>query len=311
MARTSSRKKTPEPEPSRFGAALEALRTGGRVAGGLLVAALAVSWIAGFGPLRERVGEIRSEPIRVAFAWPGAGDEATWVPASVRDHLEQLAVAGLSMDPFDGASLARARDDLLASGWFREVHAVRRVAGGVVEIDAEFRTPAAVVRRSGREYLIGLDTAPMRLPAGTAAPERLYRILDPRAEPPQDPDDGSIAYGEPWHFDDVAQGVDLLERVTADLGARSDAIVAVDLAPLRTSGRLELVTNAGCRLVWGAPLDQPNAGEARVARKIEHLRHILDPARRLDRGRRSMDVFTEYVTVDNTAPRARPGAEPR
>lgn len=284
---------------SAFDAAAERTRVARRVIGGLVLVGLAAAWIMGVGPLEQRVAAIQSDPIEVSFHWPTArGAHQTWVPAPVRADLTQIVKAAVTMNPFDEGSLERAQDLLSATGWFTRVDGVRRLPGGVIDVDGHWRTPAAVVSRDGRDYLVGVDTAVMRTPEGAAPPAGMFRILNPLADAPRDPDTGRILYGHPWHFDDVQHAIDLLELV-ARL-PEADSIVAVDLADYPRKGQLSLITNTGCRLVWGAPLDEPAPGEVSVERKMAHLGAILDPARRLDRGQRRIEIFTERVFIDRT-----------
>lgn len=282
-----------------LGALGERTRVARRVVGGLVLVGLASAWILGLGPLEERVAQIQSDPIDVRFGWPvSRGSQQTWVPAAVRADLTQIVKASVAMNPFDVGSLERTHDRLISTGWFTDVDGVRRTPGGVIDVAGDWRTPAAVVSREGRDYLVGVDTAVMRMPEGSAAPTGMFRILNPLADAPRDPDTGQILYGRSWHFDDVQHAIDLLELV-ARL-PQADSIIAVDLADYPRKGRLLLITSTGCRLVWGAPLDEPVPGEVSVERKMAHLGVILDPARRLDRGQSRIEIFREQVFIDRT-----------
>ena len=282
-----------------LGAIGERTRVAQRVVAGLVIVALAVAWVLGEGPLKERVASRQSDPLDVRFDWPTTRSTAqTWVPASVRADLTQIVMASVRMDPFDVESLERADALLRQTGWFLDVGGVRRETGGVVEIDGRWRTPAAVVSRDGREYLIGVDTAVMRMPPDADAPRGMFRIISPLADAPRDPESGRVMYGHPWHFDDVRHAIELLEMVARM--PQADSIVGVDLSEYPRRGRISLVTDAGCSLVWGAPVNEPAPGEVSVERKMAHLGAILDPARRLDRGQRRIEVFTERVFIDRT-----------
>jgi hypothetical protein len=276
-------------------------RRAGRVAVGLIVTSLGVAWILGVGPLRARVSEVRTDPVEVAFEWPRAGGGAgeTWLPSEVRSGLRQLALATIEPDPFDGASLETARAELMATGWFVSIDAVRRRPGGEVRVEGAWRTPAAVVEKGSRSYLVGMDGAAMRLPSGTSPPASLFRIYEPTSGPRTDERTGGVAWGEPWPDEDVPEAIELLELVASTDVAGS--IMGVDLRPYATRGWLSLVTDTWCELVWGAPVGESAPGEASAARKLEHVRSILDPADRLDRGRTRIEVMTDYVFVDRTA----------
>ncbi|MEO1128555.1 MAG: hypothetical protein AAFX05_02480 [Planctomycetota bacterium] len=281
----------------------------GRAAGGIIVVVLLVAWMLSVGPLQERVGLVRALPVSAEMHWPPitaaapGGEAETWIPIEMQRALTQLVEQTVSPDPFDAASLEQARMMLESTGWFTQLDAVTRDVGGVVHVEGSWRVPAAVVVKHGAEHLVGLDGAPMRLPDGMRPPTALFRIINPQADVPQDPDSGETRYGVPWHFDDVHMGIALLERV-AGL-PESTALIGVDLSDYPQTGRLVLVSDASCRLVWGAPLDQPVPGETGIERKIAHLRTILDPRRRLDRAQRRIELFTDHVFIDRT-PEATP-----
>jgi hypothetical protein len=277
----------------------ERTRVAQRVGAGLVIVALAMGWVLGLGPLQARVAAQQSDPIDVRFRWPTTrSSRQTWVPPAVRADLTQVVAASVRMDPFDVGSLEEADARLRDTGWFLEVGGVRREPGGVVEVDGRWRTPAAVVSFEGREYLVGVDTAVMRMPPDAEAPKGMFRIMDPLADAPRDPETGRLLYGHPWHFDDVKHAIALLE-VVARL-PEADAIVGVDLSEYPKRGRISLVTDSGCSLVWGSPVGESSPGEVSAERKIAHLGAILDPARRLDRGQRRIEVFTERVSIDRT-----------
>lgn len=284
---------------SGLGAIGERTRVAQRVGAGLAIVGLVVAWVLGLGPLQERVAAQQSDPIDVRFAWPATrASRQTWVPPSVRADLSQIVLASVRMDPFDVVSLEEADARLRDTGWFLDVGEVRREPGGIVEIDGRWRTPAAVVSFEGREYLVGVDTAVMRMPPDAEAPRGMFRIMDPLADAPRDPETGRLLYGHPWHFDDVKHAIALLELVARM--PEADAIVGVDLSEYPRRGRLSLVTDAGCSLVWGSPVGESAPGEVGTERKMAHLGAILDPARRLDRGQRRIEVFTERVFIDRT-----------
>ncbi len=269
----------------------------GRVVTVLAGVALMVAWIVGIGPLRESVGSSRMELVEIDIAWPIAEHrDRSWLFPEVQQELHQMAAARISPDPFDHDSLAEAAHALQSTGWFEDDLLVRRMPDGRVSITGSWRTPAAVVSENGREWLVDMQGVPLRLPPGVSAPTGFFRIYDPASPPPQDAS-GAVRYAVRWDTDDVRDAIALLWKIVTEIEPASKALIGVDLGEYPRTGRLVLVTDVGCRIVWGGPLGQPRPGEAPVEKRLGQLAQILQPKARQDRGVSRIELYTEYALI--------------
>lgn len=269
----------------------------GRVVTALCGVGLVVAWIIGLGPLRQSVSAARMDLVQVSIEWPvGEEPNRSWLFPEVREELLQIVTATVSPDPFDHDSLVAAAKKLQATGWFRDDLLVRRDSGGIVNVTGSWRTPAAVVSMQGREWLVDMDGAALRLPPSARAPARFLRIYDPAMPAPRD-GSGNVRYGVRWDTDDVRDAIELLWKIVSEAEPASRALVGVDLGEFGRTGRLVLVTDSGCRIVWGGPLSESRPGEAPVDHRLGQLAQILRPEARQDRGVSRIDLYTGYALV--------------
>lgn len=290
----------------------------GRIATALIAVGLLVAWIIGLETLRKSVAASSMELVQIDFAWP-AGDrrERSWLFPEVQHELHQLAAANISPDPFNQQSLDQAANALDATGWFADGLSIRRVTDGRVEIDGSWRTPAAVVSKDGREWLVDMDGVPLRLPPGTVTPARFFRIYDPASQPPRD-SEGSVRYGTRWDTDDVRDAIALLWQIVSEAETASRAILGVDLGEYQRTGHLVLLTDTGCSIVWGGPIGSSKPGEASTIDRLAHLAKTLHPDARLDRGVSRIDLHIGGYTFKapngdddaSGAPRRNTGRKP-
>src|SRR5262245_29644315 len=108
--------------------------------------ALGGAMVLGIPRLESRLARGAREPARVEFAWPrmtakGQPAEATWLPAVVQRDLQNAAQRELDADPdpLKPSALRRIAEAAAGSGWFEQITAVRREAGGVVRVEGEWR----------------------------------------------------------------------------------------------------------------------------------------------------------------------------
>ena len=310
MAKRTSRRRTDEARGLGDAAARSwevisgglgaALSNAGRLIAASVVLAVTIAWIAGVGPLRDAVAHQQANPIRVVFDWPRAGAAPRDVGEAVRADMEQRVLGAVTVDPFDRASLERARTALEASGWFQGSPVVARRPGGVVRVSGAWRTPVAVVVQGTTEYLVDDAGAPLCLPIGGKPGAKLFRIRRPWGGPPER--DGAIAYGEPWRGGDVQMAIELLATIAEhpDLAAK---IAGVDLSNCLHSGanELRLETGSGAMLVWGAPPSAPAIGEVTTANKLRHLEYVLSGTVPLDRPGAPINLHLPVIEIDQTA----------
>lgn len=290
-------------QPESRGA--RALGTLMRIVGVTAGLAIAIGLLVGRDPLLRRVGELREAPIKARFEWPLVKQQgarpATWVPRVVQDSLVHLVESNVSMNPFDTASLERGRRLLLATGWFESVDTLVRGPNGIITIDATWRVPVALVRKNNRDYLVGRDAAPIRIPDGFKPMPGLYVIENPLLEPPVE--GGRLAYGTPWSGGDVQAALDLLDLLK-DSPAQQQ-ITGIDLAEYLTQDepKLLIVTDRRTKIVWGSAIGELAPGQVPVERRLARLEQQLRGFGRIDAQQERLEIYTPVVLVDKTAQR--------
>lgn len=266
----------------------------------LLVVAFATTWLLARPALERRVAAHHTfEELDVRFDWPMTDDDrgSTWLPEPVQRLMHDIATSNISSDPFNQTSLEAARQDLDATGWFSDIKRVHRKPGGVIEITAQWRTPAAVVRYKSTDYLVARGGEVLRLPPTTPVAEgSMPLILSPMAEPPG-VDAGGIIFGKPWVGGDVQASIRLIETLRADHDF--DRVIGVELAGYLQTGHLTLLTDAGCRIVWGSAIGEVAPGEVPIEKKLANLRDIL--SQRLDARHQRIEIYPPVVLIDKTS----------
>lgn len=304
-------------------AALAAAAPSRTVVTNLCVALLAGGVVAGFvlgeAPLKRRVAEARSGPIRLTIGWPSvAGDPGrTWLPESTRREITAAASTKLSSDPFARESLDAARDALARTGWFTQPPTVHRKAGNEVVIEAEWRTPRAVVRWRGRDYLVaaGGELLKIEYPAGGAGPT-MQVIEGTPSGPPTRTGPGNIeelAYGEPWNGGDVQAALALLRTLETRFFGTGvwGQVAGVDVSRHQQAGVLALVTDTGSRVVWGGAPGVVVPGEQSTEQKLARLARLAKgPTGRIDANERLVEIHGAHVFIDQSSGGAAPSHAP-
>jgi len=271
-----------------------------------LVLAIFIGWSLGVGPLKSRVMAGQEAPAVPRIAWPALGGpfEGTWLPASSQRQLTQIVHANASDNLFDQASLERTREALHRTGWFVHPPTVRRGRDNVVEIEGEWRTPAAVVRHRERDYMVSGrgELLPIDYPVGGAGPA--HRVVMGAEFGPPTRDGRSFAFGEEWIGGDVQAALSLMATLRHHFaGSRVwEQVAGVDVTEHRRNGRLSIVTDRGSRVVWGAAPGAVTPGEQTTVQKLERLAHLANGATgRIDAGARRVEIHGALVYVDERA----------
>lgn len=239
-------------------------------------------------------------PIAVTVNWPvipGSqgpdGLPVPWMSEGIRRQLVDMIQAELTSDPMDHASLQRAADRLISTGWVAKLRGIKRENDHVVSINAEWRAPVALVRHKDRDYLVaaGGELLPISYPAGSVSTSRV--ILNPFAGPPE-------AYGEQWTGGDVQAALSLLTFLAPT--EVYPQVVAFDVADYVKRKRLVIVTDQNNRIIWGSAPSEWKPGEPTAQWKLNELLKLRQDAkfnRRIDAGLAKIDltvpvgVFTE------------------
>lgn len=300
MARKKKKKSTATPLSERFT----------EVGGARLILAIALigstAFVLTFGVSKL---EARTQSLMatndVTFAWPvvrsipGEDGPTAWPPRDVQQRLLAMARDRVRQypDPLSRQTLAAIGTDMLATGLFEEVRAVRRRPGGVIEIQGAWRRPTAAVRHDGHDQLIGpgAEVMPVRLSAG----QRSIRVILGVAFNPPTRSDGTPAYAEAWPGEDVQAGLLVLEQLRDR--AYWHQVKAIDVSGHLRSQRVEIITDRGSRVVWGAAPGTFKPGEVGTERKLQHLQALFERYGRIDAGQNRVTVFYEYTDVDRSA----------
>ena len=120
-------------------------------------------------------------------------------------------------------------------------------------------------------------------------------ILSPMAKPPSD--NSGLVFGKPWMGGDVQASIRLIETLRADRDF--DRVIGVELAGYLQTGHLTLLTDAGCRIVWGSAIGAVAPGEVAMEKKLANLRDIL--SQRLDARHQRIEIYPPVVLIDKTS----------
>lgn len=244
-------------------------------------------------------------PSKVNIQWPQADpadksqDAKSWVPMPVRDELLALATRELEKhsDPYSPAGLHAVSDTLMGTGWFEEVTAVRRTAEGI-SIAAHWRTPAAVVRRNGVDYLIsqGGYLLPVSYQRGQAP---VIAIVGASQEPPMI--GGQLAPGIVWAGDDIRAAISTLAAIAGR--PWRNQVTAIDVSDYATKKKLALVTKWNGRAVIGGAPGDIVPGEVTLELKLRRLDELVRQFGQIDAKHRLVEVAGPVMLVDdvNTA----------
>lgn len=308
----------------RFGAALR-LASAGLIV--LIFAGVGAGGVLGMRRLEARAAEsIDAEPIRVVFNWPPIGTSspekpgtppvtplpplpaaapgATWLHEEFQQELVNVVrnTLGTSPNPFRGDVLASVGANLLRTGWFDQIGAVRREPGGVVRIDATWRLPAAVVR-SGKLDRVVARGGELLTPAYRPGECNLPVITGAKRPSPADAK-GRPTYGEPWAGGDVQAGLSLLALMRGQ--PYWDQVAEIDVSKYLSDKQLTIVTERGGRIVWGGAPTDALVNQQRAEVKLRHLDILYSKFGLMDGGKDKVEVYSQLVVVDHTASGERP-----
>jgi hypothetical protein len=248
--------------------------------------ALLVGLVVATPRMQAQAAGLTAQPLRASFNWPliprpegSTEPPKTWLDAASRDALESIVTRVVSPLPGEHASLVRAQEALMATGWFSEPVRVVRLANGVIRVRADWRVPVAVVRWDARDRLVAAG-GELLLPDYEADRSGLKVVSGAQYDPP--------ALGEPWLGGDVQAGLALLEFLR-----RSPAnaqVSSVDVSEFTSKKTLWIVTDRGTRIHWGAHPHEFAAGQAPADVKRRRLEQLLADTGRIDAGVSKVDL---------------------
>lgn len=236
-------------------------------------------------------------PAKIHIEWPQAagGDGSTWVPGPVRDELLARAMTEIERcaDPFSSSALEAASVSLMRTGWFESAPSVVRDGEGY-RIAATWRTPAAVVRQDGVDYLISREghLLPLAYQRGQAP---VIAITGAAHQPPRV--GGQLAPGQMWAGDEIRAALETI-AVISNRPWR-DQVAAVDVAEYAGARRIALISKwDGRAVIGGAPRDTI-PGEVAFDTKLRRLDELVRQFGQVDAKHRLVEVAGPVILVDD------------
>ena len=307
--RTGTRSARKPMDPAR--AAL--LRRIGIHAGAVVIVLAACS--VAFAAMRRHV------ELRLAFPSRPPAVVLKQRPAWMSDFVAQQVATQVAPrgahSAFDHTMLVEITRMLKTNPWIMKVRGVRRVyrngPGDALEIDCDFRTPAALVRTTDDAYIL-IDRNGVRLPEQYAAADvpRVVETPDGRtniliiegvARP------APRGAGQKWTGDDVRAGLEmaglLLDPANRPF-THEIRKISVENFEGRRFGReahLVLFTKYGTEIRWGRPPSDPDF-EIDPARKLDYLRRVHQEYGRVDGNQPyGIDIRYDKITYPSVDPR--------
>ena len=266
------------PKPSR-GARIAGLCAGWTCAAGIAIWAFGW-WVPGLR--HTAAAAVREGRIEVVFS-----DPPRWMTAADIAPLQELVLREAGRGAYHQTGCAKARTALLESGWFTSVTQVRRTGSGDIMVDAEFAVPFALVVDAAGEHLVDVDgrLLPRSYVHGTSP--AFPRIVGSSVARPTRP-------GQPWMGADIAAGLGLARLVESQRWRGQ--VVGIDVSAFKDRHVMDLLTDTGCRIVWGRTPGEEAAAEVPAAQKLKYLAYLHDSSGRVDAGcARQLDLSVDYV----------------
>jgi hypothetical protein len=240
-------------------------------------------------------------------------------PAWMTDFLAMQIAAGVrpsgAHSAFDRKLLVDTTASLRANPWIRKVTAVRRVyghrPGDTLEIDCEYREPAALVRSGANYWLV--DKQGVKLPEQYVAADipKLIEAPDKRThiriiEGVRRP---APKAGNRWGGDDLAAGLRMVALLAGRPYTEDVYRVNVDNYEGREDVRaphVVLVTRFGTQVWWGLPYspDALDDGmvEVKTERKLAYMKGLFAEYGRVDAAQPWVDLRRDTIFYpDRTA----------
>lgn len=244
----------------------------------------------------------------------------TWLPEQFQEELlgaandaAATAVRGFRPDPL--AAVGRVMEN---SGWFRTRPRVQLLADNTITVEGEWRVPLAVVRREGRDRLVSWDGFPMppeyvlgksglpviqgvsMAPAIRSVSEASAAATSAATTPSTSGASSGIDFSQAWPGAEVPAAVELLALLRTQVWFAQ--VSGIDTAEFAKSRQLWILTTHNTRVLWGGPASRPEMGETSTTTKLARLTEINRRFRRIDAGRRSIDISgTHPVEINISA----------
>ncbi len=238
---------------------------------------LVAAWVLGVPRLQAFASQAhQAGDVHVRFVKP-----PRWFHGEVADNIMRIAQTRLATDPMSRESLVACREALIETGWFEEVIQVRRVHADLVEVEARFARPYAVVRDDRGDHLVDVHCRllPQRYERG--ARTNFIAIAGSRFERPAQP-------GERWEGADLAAAMRLLAVIEQQPWRAQ--VTAIDVAGHLDGKPMRLITDSGASIVWGsAPGEEPGL-EVLATGKLKVIDFMHRTYGRIDAGESGREI---------------------
>jgi hypothetical protein len=252
------------------------------------LAGIAAGWMFGVPELEAHVSARHATaeggPIQVRFR-----AQPAWMFPELQTQLSLTAATQIGRNVMDRNDLAAAREALLATGWFTQVRQVRRIGPTLIEVQATFLEPYALIRDREGDHLVDREARliPFSYPAGT--PPRTIVIIGARFDRP-------ARAGQVWEGADVEAAMQLCRLIDAQ--PWREQVAGIDVTDALKRESIRLLTDRGTRIIWGRPPGEERSAEPPAGQKLSYLRHHFDQHGHIDRGAASeVDVSGDVVVV--------------
>ncbi|MGC4031996.1 MAG: hypothetical protein QM754_09730 [Tepidisphaeraceae bacterium] len=235
-----------------------------------------------------------------------AGGPPAWMNATIAEQILATARPANLTLPTDRKALADQAAALAKSPWVRQVKQLRRVyrdgPGDVIEIEAEFRTPMALVRWQDAYWYV--DAEGVRLPErfneqqirqmAVAGGKPLFRVIEGAAHAPGEA-------GKPWQGKDIKAGLELVALLNDK--AYADQVTRIDVGNFdgrvnANESQINLITRYDTQVRWGqAPSSRAFFVEQRVDKKLDAMQQACQQTGRVDMNLPWIDLRFDAATV--------------
>lgn len=250
------------------------------------------AWFYGESALQRHLGRTQATMPIVNLV-----DAPQWMPGPVVDGLRATVAATVDPNPFDGASLEAAAQQLQQSPWIERVYRVHRQPAGRIDIIASYRRPIALIEAADGCHLVDVrgTVLPLVYPPNKARALGLP-IIHGVAQAP-------LRAGEQWPGGDVRAGLRL--GLLVSMQSWANQVQAIDVSNYGgrlTAGKahLSLLTADGA-VRWGRAPGDEQFYEPPAATKLAHIDLLIRKFASLTPGRQDVDVSGDTIV---TYPRA-------
>lgn len=239
-------------------------------------------YAAAASPVAGSTGE-PPPPLLVVFR-----DLPKWIEGEPQFDLEQRVRREVGHDQLDRDALVRARESLVASGWFESVAQVRRTSRDRVDVIGTFAEPAALVRHSERDWLIDGNARLLPISWDAGHGPALAVIVGAGFAAPR-------AAGDTWPGNDLVAGLGVLAVVDRQPWARQ--VQAIDVSGFARERSIKLLTDRGSVIRWGHAPGTERAAEVSASMKLDFLDHHYRRYGHIDGGLAGELDITQDVAV--------------